>query len=111
MLLQKADLAIGDLTITYERRTAVDFTTPFMNLGNDHIAIFKKTICIPFIVHFIPSAGISILFAKPKKQPPALFSFMAPLSLEVWMYMVTTYLAISIVLFFIAKYIDDFSEY
>lgn len=77
--MQKADLAIGDLTITYERRTAVDFTTPFMNLG------------------------ISILFAKPKKQPPALFSFMAPLSLEVWMYMVTTYLAISIVLFFIAK--------
>lgn len=30
---QKADLAICDLTITYERRTAVDFTMPFMTLG------------------------------------------------------------------------------
>lgn len=32
-LLQKADLAICDLTITYSRRTAVDFTMPFMTLG------------------------------------------------------------------------------
>lgn len=30
---QKADLAICDLTITYARQKAVDFTTPFMNLG------------------------------------------------------------------------------
>lgn len=30
---KKADLAICDLTITYERRKAVDFTMPFMNLG------------------------------------------------------------------------------
>ena len=30
---QKADLAIGDITITYEREQAVDFTMPFMNLG------------------------------------------------------------------------------
>ena len=30
---QKADLAIADLTITYEREQAVDFTMPFMNLG------------------------------------------------------------------------------
>lgn len=27
-------MAICDLTITYERRTAVDFTMPFMTLGN-----------------------------------------------------------------------------
>ena len=33
LLLQKADLAIADLTITYEREQAVDFTMPFMNLG------------------------------------------------------------------------------
>ena len=31
---QDADLAICDLTITYEREGAVDFTMPFMNLGN-----------------------------------------------------------------------------
>lgn len=31
--LQRADLAITDLTITSEREEAVDFTIPFMNLG------------------------------------------------------------------------------
>ena len=33
LLAQKADLAIADLTITYEREQAVDFSMPFMNLG------------------------------------------------------------------------------
>lgn len=32
-IIQKADLAVCDLTITYERRTAVDFTMPFMTVG------------------------------------------------------------------------------
>ena len=32
-ILQKADLAVADLTITYEREQGVDFTMPFMNLG------------------------------------------------------------------------------
>lgn len=33
LLDRKADLAICDLTITYSRRTAVDFSMPFMTLG------------------------------------------------------------------------------
>ena len=33
LLDQKADLAIADLTITYDREQVVDFTMPFMNLG------------------------------------------------------------------------------
>ena len=33
LLLQQADLAVADLTITYEREQGVDFTMPFMNLG------------------------------------------------------------------------------
>lgn len=33
-ILQKADLAITDLTITSERESGADFTMPFMNLGN-----------------------------------------------------------------------------
>lgn len=32
-IFQRADLAIADLTITYDREQAVDFTMPFMNLG------------------------------------------------------------------------------
>ena len=31
--------------------------------------------------------GVSILFKKPMKKPPNLFSFLSPLSLDVWIYM------------------------
>ncbi|XP_076358702.1 glutamate receptor ionotropic, kainate 2-like [Tachypleus tridentatus] len=75
-----ADIAIGDLTITYEREEVVDFTMPFMNLG------------------------ISILFRKPAKKVPKLFSFLSPLSLEVWVYMVTAFLGVSIFLFVVARF-------
>ena len=79
-LFQKADLAIGDMTITYEREQAVDFTMPFMNLG------------------------VSILFKKPFKKPPNLFSFLSPLSLDVWIYMATAYLGVSVLLFILARF-------
>jgi hypothetical protein len=35
--LQRADLAITDLTITFDRESAVDFTMPFMNLGRNFL--------------------------------------------------------------------------
>lgn len=60
LMNDEADLAITDLTITAERESGVDFTMPFMNLG------------------------ISILFEKPKKEDPELFSFMQPFSRGVW---------------------------
>lgn len=31
--LQKADLAVGSMTINYARESVIDFTKPFMNLG------------------------------------------------------------------------------
>lgn len=31
--LQKADLAVGSMTINYAREMVIDFTKPFMNLG------------------------------------------------------------------------------
>ncbi|XP_073988845.1 kainate-type ionotropic glutamate receptor subunit 1D isoform X1 [Rhodnius prolixus] len=80
LLDQRADLAIADLTITYEREQAVDFTMPFMHLG------------------------ISILYRKPIKQPPNLFSFLSPLSLDVWIYMATAYLGVSVLLFILARF-------
>ncbi|XP_068244021.1 glutamate receptor ionotropic, kainate 2-like isoform X4 [Palaemon carinicauda] len=79
LLDQRADLAIGDLTITYEREQVVDFTMPWMNLG------------------------ITILYRKPTKKPPNLFSFLSPLSLDVWLYMATAYLAVSLLLFVLAR--------
>ncbi|XP_063930572.1 glutamate receptor ionotropic, kainate 2-like isoform X2 [Zophobas morio] len=79
LLDRKADLAICDLTTTYERRKAVDFTNPFMTLG------------------------ISILYAKIVKEPPELLAFTNPLSLDVWLYMVTAYMVISMIIFLVAR--------
>lgn len=46
---QRADLVVADLTITYDREQAVDFTMPFMNLGkydDDFMKIIKFSECI-----------------------------------------------------------------
>jgi ABC-type amino acid transport substrate-binding protein len=80
LLAQTADLAITDRTITYEREQAVDFSMPFMNLG------------------------ISILYKKPLKKPPDLFSFLSPLSLDVWIYTAVAYFGVSILLFILARF-------
>ncbi|XP_068617451.1 uncharacterized protein [Battus philenor] len=79
LLERKADLAICDLTITYERRSSVDFTTPFMTLG------------------------ISILYSKPTPPPPELFSFLKPFSVDVWIYMGAAYLMVSLLLHILAR--------
>jgi ionotropic glutamate receptor len=78
-LFQKADLAVAGMTITYEREQIIDFTKPFLNLG------------------------ITILFKKPLKAPPNLFSFLSPLSIEVWVYMLAAYLCVSFMMFVIAR--------
>ncbi|KAL3882469.1 hypothetical protein ACJMK2_028806, partial [Sinanodonta woodiana] len=76
----RADLAAAGMTITYEREKVVDFTKPFLNLG------------------------ITILYRKPKKAPPELFSFLSPLSIDVWVYMMAAYLCVSFMLFVIARF-------
>ena len=53
--------------------------------------------------------GISILYKKPQKKPPDLFSFLSPLSLDVWIYTATAYLGVSILLFILAR--SDYSHY
>ncbi|XP_069184022.1 glutamate receptor ionotropic, kainate 2 isoform X2 [Procambarus clarkii] len=80
LLEQRAEMAITDLTINYEREQAVDFTMPFMNMG------------------------ISILYKKPQKMAPSLFSFLSPLSLEVWIYMITAYVGVSVLLYILARF-------
>lgn len=60
--------------------------------------------------HLVPfcndlfSSGISILYKKPKKQPPNLFSFLSPLSVEVWIYMCTAYLGVSFGMAILARF-------
>ena len=51
--------------------------------------------------------GISILYAKPTKQPPDLFSFLSPLSVEVWMYMGMAYMGVSLLIFVLSRMSPD----
>ncbi|XP_034944502.1 glutamate receptor ionotropic, kainate 2-like isoform X2 [Chelonus insularis] len=76
---QEADLAITDLTITSDREKVIDFTHPFMHLG------------------------ISILYKKPSKAAPSLFQFLAPLSNEVWVYLLAAHILATLLLYFIAR--------
>ena len=51
----------------------------------------------------MPFPGVGILFKKEKPAPPNLFSFLQPLSLDVWIYMTTAYLGVSITMFLLAR--------
>uniref|UniRef100_A0A452J198 Glutamate receptor n=1 Tax=Gopherus agassizii TaxID=38772 RepID=A0A452J198_9SAUR len=77
---QKADLAVAPLTITYVREKVIDFSKPFMTLG------------------------ISILYRKPNGTNPGVFSFLNPLSPDIWMYVLLACLGVSCVLFVIARF-------
>jgi hypothetical protein len=48
------------ILVNYAREKQIDFTKPFLSLG------------------------IAILFKIPKAEKPGLFSFLSPLSLEIW---------------------------
>lgn len=80
VIAREADIAVADLTITSGRADAVDFAMPHLTLG------------------------ITILFKKPEETPPNIFSFLSPFSLDVWFYMATAYLGISLFLYFLARF-------
>ncbi|XP_026489844.2 glutamate receptor ionotropic, kainate 2-like [Vanessa tameamea] len=79
LLEHNAELAICDLTITSERNAVVEFSTPFMSLG------------------------ISLLTKEPEPIATNMFSFIKPLSLDVWLYLATTYIIVSFVLLICAR--------
>ncbi|EEB18839.1 glutamate receptor, ionotropic kainate 2 precursor, putative [Pediculus humanus corporis] len=77
---KRADLAVASITINYARESVIDFTKPFMNLG------------------------IGILFKVPTSQPTRLFSFMNPLAVEIWIYVLAAYILVSFTLFVMARF-------
>ncbi|XP_037959244.1 glutamate receptor ionotropic, kainate 1 [Teleopsis dalmanni] len=75
----KAQIGVCDLTITQARRSVVDFTNPFMQLG------------------------VSILYYK--DEPPAanLFGFLKPFALEVWAYLLMALIITALVMIIQAR--------
>ncbi|KAK9891998.1 hypothetical protein WA026_017479 [Henosepilachna vigintioctopunctata] len=80
LVRQEADLAIASMTITSERERVIDFTKPFMSLG------------------------ISIMIKKPLKQQLGVFSFLNPLSKEIWVCIIFSFIGVSIVLFTVSRF-------
>ena len=78
--MKVADIAIAPMTITSTRERVIDFSKPFMELG------------------------ISIMIKKPEKQKPGVFSFMDPLDTHIWLCIVFSYLAVSVVLFLVSRF-------
>ncbi|KAL3103114.1 hypothetical protein niasHS_002300 [Heterodera schachtii] len=70
LLRGEADLSVASLTINQDRERVVDFSKPFL------------------------TTGISIMIKKPDKQEFSVFSFMAPLSSEIWMYIIFAYVGV-----------------
>ncbi|CDW55015.1 glutamate receptor 1 [Trichuris trichiura] len=75
-----ADLAVASLTINTLRERVVDFSKPFL------------------------TTGISIMIKKPDKQEISIFSFMQPLSAEVWLFITIACCGVSIVLYLISRF-------
>ncbi|XP_018356572.1 PREDICTED: glutamate receptor ionotropic, kainate 2-like [Trachymyrmex septentrionalis] len=75
-----ADMVVGSMTINYARERVIDFTKPFMNLG------------------------ISILFKVPTSHQARLFSFMNPLAIEIWLYVLAAYVLVSVTMFVVARF-------
>jgi ionotropic glutamate receptor len=83
-LLKKSDLAVAALTISFQREQVIDFTKPFLNLG------------------------ISILYKRPLRSIPNLFSFLSPLSVHIWLSMIVAYLGLYHQLIFILNIKKNF---
>ncbi|TKR67521.1 hypothetical protein L596_023665 [Steinernema carpocapsae] len=75
-----ADVVVASLTINQDRERVVDFSKPFM------------------------TTGISIMIKKPDKQEFSVFSFMQPLSTEIWMYIIFAYVGVSVVIFLVSRF-------
>ena len=48
--------------------------------------------------------GINILIKKPSPRPPEPFSFLNPLSKEIWLYTITAYAAVTCFMFILARF-------
>ncbi|BFZ14513.1 hypothetical protein BsWGS_17551 [Bradybaena similaris] len=80
LIRHEADMAIAPFTITAQRSRVIDFTKPFMSLG------------------------ISIMIKRPQPIGKHFFSFMEPLSSEIWMCIVFAYIGVSVVLFLVSRF-------
>jgi ionotropic glutamate receptor len=72
-------MVVAPFTANFRRAEVVDFTKPFLSLG------------------------ISILYQIPADHQPDLFSFLNPLSLEIWLSILFSIMAVSVGMYLCAQ--------
>ncbi|XP_049886263.1 glutamate receptor 1-like [Pectinophora gossypiella] len=80
ILRKEADMAVAPLAITVDRERVVDFTEPFLAVDNP------------------------IIHTRVPKQLSDTFSFLRPLSKEIWLCVLFSFFAVSIVLFLVSRF-------
>lgn len=79
IIRNEADMAVAPLTANFRRAEMVDFTKPFLSLG------------------------ISIIFRIPEDFQPDIFSFLNPLSLEIWFCILLSICGLTIGMYLVAN--------
>ena len=110
ILRNEAELAIGPLTVSSAREQVVDFSAPFMP-GK---LLFLTWLIFSTWLNFYNcnrlnfsncTAEIAILVkeANTRFESPGLFSFLQPLSQEIWVGIFCSYVAVSFVIFIVSR--------
>ncbi|XP_075991203.1 glutamate receptor 1-like [Anticarsia gemmatalis] len=79
LLRKEADMAIAPMTVTLERETVIDFSKPFLSFD------------------IKPTRGAT-------NTTGAIFSFLHPLSKEIWLCIICSLFAVSVVLFLVSRF-------
>ncbi|XP_021197940.3 glutamate receptor 1 isoform X1 [Helicoverpa armigera] len=78
LIRKEADIAIAPLTVTLERESVIDFSKPFLSFN------LKPNVA--------------------SNSTGAIFSFLQPLSMEIWLSIVCSLFAVSVVLFIVSRF-------
>ena len=79
---KKLDLVVADLTMNVERAKRIDFSIPFMNLG------------------------IGIIYRQHTGSSTNYFSFLAPFSTKIWIFILSAYATVSLLLYLISRHLE-----
>ncbi|CAB3225985.1 unnamed protein product [Arctia plantaginis] len=80
IMRKEADIAVTSLSVTPERERLVDFSEPFLSIDTP------------------------IIYTRTPKQLSDTFSFLRPLSKEIWLCVLFSFFAVSIVLFLVSRF-------
>lgn len=80
-----------------------------LHKGNCETNSYKRAhyaICDVFVTRLQPfmNLGIGILFKLPSTAPTRLFSFMSPLDVDIWLYVLAAYIVVSLTMFIVARF-------